>query len=92
MTAAGISHQKPGKGPKLSNATRWDTHHQISPHIFNIYQQPFFFTWLRASWYWKIPDPRSVTDGPCAYLPLRCCVSSWLGAKETDDSWFVLHQ
>ena len=48
MTAAGISHQKPGKGPKLSNATRWDTHHQISPHIFNMYQQPFFFTWITS--------------------------------------------
>ena len=34
------------KGPKLPGATCRETHHQISPHIFNMYLQPFFPTWV----------------------------------------------
>ena len=33
------------KGPIFSGATRRETHHQISPHILNMYLQPCFAAW-----------------------------------------------
>ena len=42
---AGISTRNRVKGPKFSGATRRETHHHMSPHIFNMRLQPCFPAW-----------------------------------------------
>ena len=37
---------RPQRGPKISGAARRETHHRVSPHIFNMDEQPCFPTHL----------------------------------------------